>query len=86
MRTKYFLTLILRGGVAITFRDANKKFGAIGTFTKYPFLNEVLNKVRHYSSESMESIVSVRGNYRFSPFFLKRFQLRKGKSEKVLAI
>lgn len=34
--TKVFANTDIKGGVAISYRDSRKKFGAIGTFTKYP--------------------------------------------------
>ena len=39
------LSTPLRGGVAITYRDAYEKFGAINTFTKYAEVNSILHKV-----------------------------------------
>lgn len=35
----------LKGGVAITYRDSTKLFGAIKAFTQYPEVNSVLHKV-----------------------------------------
>lgn len=35
----------IKGGVAITYRDANIRFGEIGTFTIYEELNTILHKV-----------------------------------------
>ncbi len=39
------LSTPLRGGVAITYRNAEKKFGAIHAYTKYAELNTILHKV-----------------------------------------
>lgn len=39
------LSVPLRGGVAITFRNAKKNYGAIQAFTKYQQLNDILHKV-----------------------------------------
>ncbi|MBE8949365.1 MAG: Eco57I restriction-modification methylase domain-containing protein [Quinella sp. 3Q1] len=42
---KYFRGVEIKGGVAVTLRDDTKYFGAIGTFTKFPELNAIQNKV-----------------------------------------
>lgn len=56
---KIFPTLStpLRGGVAITYRNANKDFGAIQAFTKYPEVNDILHKVIY--SESFRSLMDI---------------------------
>ena len=43
---KFFLNTDIKGGVAVTYRDKSKIFGAIDTFTQYPVLNNILVKVR----------------------------------------
>jgi len=45
--SKVFPNTDIKGGIAITFRDANKDFGAIGTFTSFPELNSILYKVEN---------------------------------------
>ena len=42
---KFFPTADIKGGIAITYYDAEKNFGAIGTFTPFPELNSILQKV-----------------------------------------
>ena len=42
---KVFPTSDIKGGVVISLRDANKNFGAIGTFTAFAELNSILHKV-----------------------------------------
>lgn len=51
---KVFSNTDIKGGVAITYHDKSKEFGAIQTFTKYPELNGILRKV--VESEKFESI------------------------------
>ena len=66
---KVFPTLStpLRGGVAITYRDAGKVFGAIQAFTKYPEVNDILHKVIYTSSfQSLMNIVYSRTSYRLT--------------------
>ena len=43
---KVFSNVGISGGIAVTYRDANKDFGAIGTFIIFPELNSILKKVR----------------------------------------
>lgn len=56
----------IKGGVAITYRDADHTFGAIGTFTAFPELNSILRKVQRFCDCGLDSIVTNRGTYRFS--------------------
>ena len=66
---KIFPTLStpLRGGVAITYRNANKDFGAIQAFTKYPEVNDILHKVIYAESfQSLMDIVYSRTAYRLT--------------------
>ena len=66
---KVFPTLStpLRGGVAITYRDAGKEFGAIQAFTKYTEVNEILHKVIYNTSfKSLVDIVYSRTSYRLT--------------------
>lgn len=43
--SKVFTNTDIKGGVAITYRDANKYYGAIKQFTNFPELNTILHKV-----------------------------------------
>lgn len=61
------LSTPLRGGVAITYRDAFKRFGAIQAFTKYPEVNGILHKVLYCGSfASLMDIVYSRTAYRLT--------------------
>ena len=55
--SKVFANTDIKGGVAITYHDTVKNFGAIGTFTPFDELNSILHKVK--SSSSFESIVPI---------------------------
>ena len=64
---KIFANTDIKGGVAISYHDWKKDFGAIGVYTAFPELNSILNKVRSYSGfESFSTIIANRGLYRFS--------------------
>lgn len=56
----------IKGGVAITLRDANKVLGPIGAFTIYKELTDIANKVSAISSVSLSKIISSQGIYRFT--------------------
>ncbi len=43
--SKVFANTDIKGGVVVTYRDAKTNFGAIGTFTPYDELNNILKKV-----------------------------------------
>ena len=64
--TKVFPNTDIKGGVAITYRDDNKVFGAIGTFTKYQELNSILKKVRVVTDAYLSEIISSPLNYSLS--------------------
>lgn len=70
--SKIFPNTDIKGGVAISIRNNNEKYGAIGVFTAYPELNDIVKKVRsHHNGEYLDSVVSVRGCYRTTEkFFL----------------
>lgn len=64
---KVFSGTDIKGGVTITYRDAKKDYGAIGTYTAFPELNGILKKVKSKeNSNSFSSIIANRGLYRFS--------------------
>ena len=58
----------IKGGVVITYRDANLSFGSIGTFTPYTELNSIMRKVSKCegSRVRLDDIVSSQGVFRFS--------------------
>lgn len=66
---KIFPTLSspLKGGVAITYRDSTKKFGAIKTFTQYPTVNSVMHKtIDKDNFISLSEIIYSRTAYRLT--------------------
>jgi hypothetical protein len=61
------LSTPLRGGVAITYRNAKKNYGAIQAFTKYPEVNDIMHKVIYSKSfSSLMDIVYSRTAYRLT--------------------
>ena len=61
----------IKGGVAITYRDATKKLGPIGLFTSFPELNTIKEKVWSVSEKGLNEIMTNRGLYRFSDLAYK---------------
>ena len=64
--TDLFPNVDIKGGVTITYRDVNQKFGKIGVYSAFPELNEIKNKVWAVSTASISNIVQNRGQYRYS--------------------
>ena len=65
--SKVFSNTDIKGGVAITYRDVKRNFGAIGIYTAFPELNSILGKVYHHNAfQSLNEIIANRGLYRFS--------------------
>ena len=54
---KIFPNTSIKGGVIISYWDANKNFLPIGTFTKYSELNSVLKKVKNLSQIFLDEII-----------------------------
>jgi len=63
---KIFANTDIKGGVAITYRDTEKDFGAIEAFTAYDELNAIKNKVESHKEESLSNVITNRGLYRYS--------------------
>ena len=73
--TAVFSNTDIKGGVAISLRDAKKEFGKISVFTPYDELNSIYHKVRRIvgNDNFMDSIVSMRGMYRLNDSFFRAF-------------
>ena len=69
----------IKGGVAITLRDATKDYGAIGVFTPFVQLNSITKKVVLNSKHFLSDLVSSRGLYRFTDQFFEEFPQAKNK-------
>jgi len=52
--SRVFSKNLFEGGVAVTYRDANVEFGAIGQFTNFPELNVIMHKANQYCEPSIE--------------------------------
>lgn len=57
----------IKGGIAVTYRDEDHAGEAIGTFTKYPELNEILHKVGESGAGALSSIgITSSRSYRYA--------------------
>ena len=56
----------IKGGVAISYRDAEQNYGAIGTFTAFQELNSILKKVNTQPHHSLSSIIYASESYKFT--------------------
>jgi hypothetical protein len=57
---------IINGGIAVTYRDSGREGEPIGTFTHYPELNTILQKVVESDIVSMESDITSSRSYRYT--------------------
>jgi type II restriction enzyme len=64
--TKIFANTDIKGGLVVSYRDSHSNFGAIGTFTKYPELNLILNKVKDTAKHYLNEIISSPLNFKVS--------------------
>lgn len=64
--SKVFSNTDIKGGVAVTYRDVNADFGAIGTFTAFSELNSILKKSSTIDSGSFSRIIFGQEVYKYT--------------------
>lgn len=69
--SKVFPGTTITGGLVVSYRDENKNFGCVGTFSKFPEINTILQKVKTVSSHYMNEIVYPSLNYGVSTVMTK---------------
>ncbi len=71
--SRVFPNTEIKGGVAITYRNEKKDYGAIKVFTSYPELNSILKKVLSIvgNQPRLNTVIASQGLYRFSELFFK---------------
>lgn len=69
--SKLFANTEIKGGVAITYRDRNKKFGSIGTFAVHDETFDILEKIKPCIEEkgSLSSIAYVASKFNTTNLF-----------------
>lgn len=55
--TDVFPNVDIKGGVAVTFRNAVEEFGGIGTFTAFDELNTIIKKVSAHTIDTLNTII-----------------------------
>ena len=70
---KVFANTDIKGGIAITLHDKSKKFGAIGTFTSFPEMNNIIQKVKKETKRNsgLNTIIASQGLFRFTNMFFE---------------
>ena len=63
---KMFPNAEITGGIAVSYHDVNKNFGAIEVFTSFDELNSILHKIISSKFQSMANIVISRTAYRLT--------------------
>ena len=63
----------IAGGVVVTYRDCQRKFGAIEIFKPYKELDTILSKVQSLADLTIDTITSGRGVYKLSSIALKDY-------------
>jgi len=63
---KLFPGTDIKGGIAVTYRDAAKTGEPIGTFTKYLELNDILQKVLHVGMTSLSGSITTSRSFRYT--------------------
>lgn len=75
---KIFPDTDIKGGVAVTFRNAKKDFGAIGTFTAFPELNVIVKKSRAVDEQhSLTSVIYTQVRFNLDALYADYPELRK---------
>jgi hypothetical protein len=60
------LTDPIKGGIAVTYRDSERKLGPVGFFAKHPELNTILQKIRDSGTDYIDGDVSSGRAYAFT--------------------
>lgn len=75
-----FPSVDIKGGVAIGYRDAEKKLGPVGFFSNFQELSSIMKKVSshpHFTQGEFAALVSSQGLYRFTPLAFEHFPIEK---------
>lgn len=86
--SKVFANTDIKGGVAITHRDAKKDFGAIGLFSSFKELNTISAKVRAYGFSPLSDLVYVQTKFNLEALYKDHPELKsrigsKGKEKRL---
>ena len=76
--SKVFPNIDLKGGIAVSYRDAEKNFGPIVVYTPYPELKSILEKVSDAHDKSINEIIYPQNKFDLSQLF-KKYPTTKNK-------
>lgn len=69
-----FPTTDIKGGVVITYRDVDKSYGPIGTFTTFPELNSILKKVEGSTGfRTISELLYSNTSYKYSRYLFEDY-------------
>lgn len=75
--SKIFPNTEIKGGVAITYRDETKNYGAIGIFTKYEELNLILKKVVRTDFLPINNIIYLQNKWNLQELYKEHPECQK---------
>ncbi len=82
--TKFFRNTLIPGGVAISYRDTSKDFGAIEVFSSFKEMNSIRNKIiSHEDFCGLDTIMYPYSAYTISEQFWQEFPERKQRVEYI---
>lgn len=64
--SEVFANTDIKGGITVIYRNDQKDFGEIGTFTSFENLNSIVKKVEMKSDQTIDAIISGQGVYKFT--------------------
>ncbi len=67
--SKVFANTDIKGGIAITYRNIDYDFGAIKTFTAFPELNSLIQKVNTPEDDNLSNIVYIQNRFDLTELF-----------------
>lgn len=75
--SEIFSNTIIKGGVAITYRDPSRKYGAIGIFSKYDEVNSIRKKVVNDLFIPLSSVMENQTRFDLEALYSKHPELKK---------
>lgn len=77
--TKFFSSVAIMGGIAISYYDNEKEFGPIGVFTPYKELRQIISKVtQHTSFESLQTHIYLQTRFDLRNLYAEHPEVKSG--------
>ncbi len=75
--SKVFSNTEIKGGIAITYRDDSKNYGAIQVYTKYSELNDIMKKASPQNEdESLTSIIYTQNRFNLDAIYAEHPEVK----------